>query len=154
MHVCIASIASIQGEITLQSAKSLYHTTPQFIRSQKIYLFIYLFYCAEINIDYSAQILLLKLLQKFSKEDESTTKPGRRFHSLITDGKNEYLYESMFVVNCLQCPLLSRESFGMKRSLGTSTRSLTILYIIISLALSLHCFNGGKLNELSMSVTL
>ena len=46
------------------------------------------------------------------------------------------------------------ESFGMKRSLGTSTRSLTILYIIISLALSLRCFNGGKLSELSMSVTL
>ena len=53
------------------------HVTVSFI-----YLFIYLFYCAEINIDYSAQILLLKLLQKFSKEDESTTEPGRRFHSL------------------------------------------------------------------------
>ena len=48
-------------------------------------LLLLFFYCAEINIDYSAQILLLKLLQKFSKEDESTTEPGRRFHSLITD---------------------------------------------------------------------
>ena len=118
----------------------------------ELILFIYLFvYCAEINIDYSAQILLLKLLQKFSKEDESITK---RFHSLITDGKNEYLYESMFVINCLYCPLLSRESFRMKRSLGTSMRSLTILCIIISLALFLRCFNSGKLSELGMSVTL
>ena len=29
-HVCIASV---QGEITLQSANSIYHTTPQFVRS-------------------------------------------------------------------------------------------------------------------------
>ena len=29
-HVCIVSV---QGEITLQSAKSIYHRTPQFIRS-------------------------------------------------------------------------------------------------------------------------
>ena len=28
-------IASVQGEITLQSAKSIYHRTPQFIRSKK-----------------------------------------------------------------------------------------------------------------------
>ena len=32
-------------------------------------LVILFFYCAEISIDYNAQILLLKLLQKFSKED-------------------------------------------------------------------------------------
>ena len=30
MYVCIALL---QGEITLQSAKSIYHMTPQFIRS-------------------------------------------------------------------------------------------------------------------------
>jgi len=46
------------------------------------------YYCAEINIDCSAQMLLLKLLKKFSREEEST---GRRFHSLLTDVKNEYL---------------------------------------------------------------
>ena len=68
---------------------------------KSLFYFFFFFYCAEINIDYSAQILLFNLLQKFYKEDESTTEPGRRFHSLITDGKNEYLYESIFVINCL-----------------------------------------------------
>ena len=28
-------------------------------------------------------------LQKLAREEESTTKPGRGFHSLMTDGKNE-----------------------------------------------------------------
>ena len=32
-------------------------------------------------------------------------------------------------------------------------RLLIILYIIISVALSLRCFNGGKLSAHSMSVT-
>ena len=43
----------------------------------------------------------------------------------------------------------------MKKSLGTSTSSLTILCVIISsLVLFLRCFNGGKLNDVSMSITL
>ena len=32
---------------------------------KRFLIYFYFFYCAEINIDYSAQILLLKLLQKF-----------------------------------------------------------------------------------------
>ena len=59
----------------------------------------------------------------------------------LTDGKDENLYESMFVINCLYYPFLSCGLLGMKKYL--SMRSLTILYII--LALSLHCFNGVKL---------
>jgi len=69
------------------------------------------FYCAEINIDYSAQIANSYYFN-YSREEEAITKPERRFHSLITDGNNENVYESM--LNCHQL-LLSRESFGMKR---------------------------------------
>jgi len=66
-----------------------------FFNARLLFVVVVFFYCAEINIDYSAQILLLKLLQKFSKEGESTTEPGRRFHSLIANRWKKWILSYM-----------------------------------------------------------
>ena len=56
--------------------------------SVHIIIIIICFYCAEIN---SAQIWLRKLLQKLSREEESTTKPGRRFQQKMKTYLTQYL---------------------------------------------------------------
>jgi len=59
---------------------------------------------------------------------------GEVFQSLIPDGKKENLMYTLTVGN------IHRITCGIKKSLGISTRSLIILYIIVSLASSSMLF--------------